>query len=102
MCYVAVQQTRVALHWIRWQDDRSIEAIVHFPSGNAFFGDIEKLTNIFSCIPMRDEPEGTLLQIFADVSIDHEELWSLPNASQGFFFFFFQKMAHRQGFPNPL
>src|SRR5260221_2505125 len=102
MRHVTVQQTRAALHWIRWRDDRSIEAIVHFPSGNTFFRDVEKLTNVFSCIPMRDEPEGMLLQIFADVSIDHEELWSLPNASQGFFFFFFLKMGHQQSFSNPL
>src|SRR5258707_15778417 len=88
MRHVAVQQTRVALHWIRWWDDGSIEAIVHFPLGNAFFGDVEKLANVFSCIPMRDEPEGMLLQIFADVLIDHQELRSLLNASRGFFFFF--------------
>src|SRR5260370_6802581 len=71
MRHVTVQYTRAALDRIRWGDDGSIEEIVHFPSGNTFLRDIEELTNVSRCIPMRDEPEGTLLQIFADVAVDH-------------------------------
>src|SRR5260370_39878004 len=71
MHHVAVQYTRAALDWIRWGDDRSIEEIVPFPSVNAFLRDIKELTNVSRCIPMRDEPEGMLLQIFADVAVDH-------------------------------
>ncbi len=72
MHHVAVQYMRAALDRIRWGDDRSIEEVVRFPLGNAFLRDIEELTNVSRCIPIRDEPEGTLLQIFADVAVDHE------------------------------
>jgi hypothetical protein len=71
MYHVTVQYIRAALDWIRWVGDRSIEEIVCFPSGNASLRDVKELANVSRCIPMRDEPKGTLLQIFADVAVDH-------------------------------
>ena len=71
MHHVAVQYMRVALDQIRWEDDESIKEIVHFLLGNAFLRDIEELTNVFKCIPIKDEPESMLLQIFADVAVNH-------------------------------
>jgi hypothetical protein len=64
----------VALHWIRWGDDRSIDTIILFPPGNAAWGDVEQLINVFRCIPMQDEPEGTLLHVFADVAINYDKM----------------------------
>jgi hypothetical protein len=52
-------------------DDKSIEEIVHFPSGNTSLRDVTELANVFRCIFIRDEPEGMLLQIFADVPVNH-------------------------------
>src|SRR5258708_12207550 len=85
MRHVTVQYMRAALDRIRWGDDGSIEEIVHFPSGNTFLRDIEELTNVSRCIPMRDEPEGTLLQIFAAVAVDHERCGVYPMLPDLFF-----------------
>ena len=52
-------------------DDRSIDAVVLFPPGYATWGDVEELADIFRCIFMRDEPEDMLLQVFANVAINH-------------------------------
>ncbi len=37
---------------IRWGHDRSIDAIVMFPSGNTSLGDVKQLENVFRSIVM--------------------------------------------------
>ena len=90
MCHIAIEDARVALHWIRWGNDRSIDAVVLFPPVDASWGDVEELADVFRSVLMRDEPEGALLQVFADVAINHEGRRSLPDSLKIFFF----KMAH--------
>ena len=90
MCHIAIEDARAALHWIRWGNDRSIDAVVLFPPVDASWGDVEELADVFRSVLMRDEPEGALLQVFADVAINHEGRRSLPDSLKIFFF----KMAH--------
>ena len=48
-----------------------MDANILSPPGNTSCRDIEEFTDVFRCITMFDEPEDTLLQIFADVAVDH-------------------------------
>jgi hypothetical protein len=73
MRHIDIEYARSALHGIRWGYNRSIEAIVLSPPCNASFGDVEQLDDVFRYIFMRDEPEHTLLQVFADVAVNHGE-----------------------------
>ena len=72
MCHIAIEYVRVALHWIIWGYDRSMDAIILFPPGNASLGDVKQLTDVFRCIPMQCELENMLLQVFVNVAINHD------------------------------
>jgi hypothetical protein len=85
--HIAVKYARAALHWIGWWYNSSIEAIILFPSENASLGDIEQLADVFRCILIRDEPECTLLQLFANVVVNH----NVPEFAEVTCFFFFEK-----------
>src|SRR6267154_4721960 len=71
VCHIGIEYARSALHWIRWGYDRSIEAIVLSPPCNTSLGDVKKLENVFRYIFMQDKPEYTLLQVLADVAVNH-------------------------------
>src|SRR6267154_1957645 len=71
MCHISIEYAGLALHWIRWGYDRSIEAIVLSPPCNTSLGDVKKLENVFRYIFMRDKPEYTLLQVLADMAVNH-------------------------------
>jgi len=90
--HIAIEYARGALHWIRWGYDRSIEVVILLPPGNASLGDIKQLADVFRCIAMRDEPEGSLLQVFADVAINHDVVefagFTRKKKVTGLFFFF--------------
>ena len=78
MRQIRVEYARPALQGVGWWYNGTVEAIILFPSGNTSLGDIEELADIFGCVPMRDEPEGAMLQLLADVAENHE-VGSLPN-----------------------
>ena len=71
MCHIAIEYARAALHWVGWGYDRSMDVIALFPPGNAPWGHVEQFTDVFRCVVIQDEPEGTLLHVFADMAINH-------------------------------
>ena len=63
-----------------------------FPPVNTTLRDVKQFTDIFRSISIQDKPEGTLLQVLANVTENHGELefaeWT------PFFFLFFSKVVH--------
>ena len=67
-----------------------MDVIVMSPSLNTPLTDVKELTNVLGYIPMCDEPECTLLQVFADVVEDHRLKRNLPKGRRCLIFLFFK------------
>ena len=63
-----------------------MNAVISSPAFQAAWGDVKQLADVFRCVVVCDEPERALLDILADVAINHRCHGNCRIATEFFFF----------------
>ena len=63
-------------------DPWTMDVVIGFPATDASFGDAEYITDVIGGILVINQPEYTLLHVFADESIVDHWVWQIPEGNR--------------------